>query len=154
MIVRELTPACFAAVTAIADALPEWFTEDGRRNLRIEIPFQRGFVACDPGVIGFVLYYVCESTDVWRSTGHIAWLGVAPTAQRRGAGRALLTALESRLREGNVRLIQVFTLGDGVDYEPYAQTRAFYRAMGFGDHRVEKHDNPSCPESLVLRKAL
>jgi hypothetical protein len=45
----------------------------------------------------------------------------------------------------------VDTLGDSVDYEPYARTRAFYRALGFTDHqRIMQPGNESMPERLVL----
>jgi hypothetical protein len=54
-----------------------------------------------------------------------------------------------------VKTLQVYTLGDSVDYEPYERTRAFYRALGFVDFKREPHpDNPECPESLFLRKVL
>lgn len=50
---------------------------------------------------------------------------------RRGTGSALLRRGEEWLREQGARLLQVKTLAETVDYEPYARTRAFYRARGF-----------------------
>ena len=58
-----------------------------------------------------------------------------------------LTAL--RMRE-----IAVSTLGDSVDYPPYAQTRSFYLANGLAVYRRSQTDNPGCPEELLLRKQL
>ena len=49
---------------------------------------------------------------------------------------------------------EISGLGDSVDYEPYVRTRAFYRGIGFTDHRREKRDTWECPEALYLRKRL
>jgi ribosomal protein S18 acetylase RimI-like enzyme len=148
MRVRRLKPADRPAVLAIGEALPDWFTETGRRHLATDLPLQKGYVACDPQVVGFLLYVVNQGI------AHIAWMGVAPGRQRQGAGRALVQRIERDMARAGVETLEVMTLGDGVEYRPYESTRAFYRALGFTTHRVETHDNPECPESLHLRKAV
>ena len=50
--------------------------------------------------------------------------------------------------------VEVETLGESVDYEPYERTRAFYRAIGFRDFKRVMTDNPGMPESLTLQKRL
>jgi GNAT superfamily N-acetyltransferase len=50
---------------------------------------------------------------------------------RQGVGRALLDRAERLLAHDGVEYLQVKTLADTVDYEPYARTRAFYTACGF-----------------------
>ncbi len=46
-------------------------------------------------------------------------------------GRALIAAVERRLREEKVRFLFVKTLHPDVDYEPYQRTRSFYVRLGF-----------------------
>ena len=45
-------------------------------------------------------------------------------------GRALIDALVGLLHTEGVRFLAVKTLSDRMEWEPYAQTRAFYEAMG------------------------
>ncbi|MGH3164462.1 MAG: GNAT family N-acetyltransferase [Trebonia sp.] len=58
-------------------------------------------------------------------------LAVDPAVHRGGAGRALLSALESELIADGVEFLQVKTLGPSSPDAGYAKTRAFYAAMGF-----------------------
>jgi GNAT superfamily N-acetyltransferase len=58
-------------------------------------------------------------------------MAVAPGQHRRGAGRALVAALEADLTAGGVRFLQVKTLGPAHPDAGYAQTRQFYAAAGF-----------------------
>jgi len=58
-------------------------------------------------------------------------LAVDPATHRRGAGRALVEALERDLIADGVRLLQVKTLGPSHPDAGYRLTRLFYEAMGF-----------------------
>jgi GNAT superfamily N-acetyltransferase len=58
-------------------------------------------------------------------------MAVKPEYHRQGVGRALLDRAERLLERDGVEYLQVKTLADTVDYEPYARTRAFYTACGF-----------------------
>ncbi len=102
----------------------------------------------DRRIVGFLTCFTYEGI------GHLSWMGVDPGRHRQGIGRNLLRQFESAMRELGITQLQVYTLGDSVGYEPYARTRAFYRAMGFVDHKREKSDNPACPEALFLRKSI
>ena len=65
-------------------------------------------------------------------TAEIHLMAVHPSAHRRGAGRALVEAVERDLRsEGSARLLEVKTLGPSHPDPGYAKTRLFYEAMGF-----------------------
>jgi len=149
MDIRPTTPDDADAIMAIARFLPQWFTKTGLEHLATDLKFQAGLVAVEgEGVIGFLTYFVYEAI------GNIGWMGVEPNSQRHGIGRELVARFEHLMKAAGVGQLQVWTLGDSVDYEPYARTRAFYRAMGFTDYKREKHDNPECPESLHLRKRM
>jgi ribosomal protein S18 acetylase RimI-like enzyme len=61
----------------------------------------------------------------------IAVMGVYPQARRQGLGRALFVQAEAYLRREQVEYLQVKTLGASHPDPDYAQTRAFYAALGF-----------------------
>jgi ribosomal protein S18 acetylase RimI-like enzyme len=53
--------------------------------------------------------------------------------------------------------LEVDTVADNVEYEPYAETRRFYRAMGFQDVRVDEKfwgEGNDRYDRLVMRKDL
>ncbi len=81
-------------------------------------------------------------------------MGRKRTGHRCGIGARLLAYAENRLRDAGATIVQVETLGDSVDYEPYERTRAFYRAPGFRDFKRVMTDNPGMPESLTLQRSL
>lgn len=64
-------------------------------------------------------------------TAEVYVLGVLSEHQRSGIGRELYRTAEDRMLESGCAYALVKTLSDSVDYRPYANTRAFYRAMGF-----------------------
>ena len=65
-------------------------------------------------------------------TPEISWLAVHARDRRRGLGKALIEAASEKLRADGDRLVVVKTLSDRIDPGPeYAETRAFYLAMGF-----------------------
>jgi ribosomal protein S18 acetylase RimI-like enzyme len=58
-------------------------------------------------------------------------MAVDPALHRRGAGRALVGALERDLVADGVGLLQVKTLGPSHPDPAYRATRLFYQSMGF-----------------------
>jgi ribosomal protein S18 acetylase RimI-like enzyme len=147
---RLMTPDDFTAVVGLARALPEWFNEEGIRQITVDVERQPGAVAMANGdVIGFITW-----TFDGHSSGEIGWIAVDSGHHRGGIGRRLLSLAEDRLRDSGVIDLFVETLGDSVDYEPYGRTRSFYRAVGFRDFKRVKTDNPGMPESLTLHKTL
>lgn len=58
-------------------------------------------------------------------------MAVEPDYHRQGIGRSLLDRAERLLAQDGAEYLQVKTLADTVEYEPYARTRAFYAACGF-----------------------
>ena len=64
-------------------------------------------------------------------SAEIYLMAVDPAVHRQGAGRALVTALESDLSAEGVEFLQVKTLGPTHPDPGYARTRQFYAGMGF-----------------------
>ena len=64
-------------------------------------------------------------------SAEIYLMAVDPALHRRGAGRALVTALESDLSADDVEFLQVKTLGPSHPDPGYARTRQFYVSVGF-----------------------
>ena len=64
-------------------------------------------------------------------SAEIYLMAVAPALHRRGAGRALVGALEDDLIADGVQFLQVKTLGPAHPDTGYARTRQFYTSMGF-----------------------
>lgn len=133
----------------VGRSLPEWFNDEGIREMTADIDHQFGAVAEANGqVVGFVTWYSAEAI------GEIGWIAVSPGAHRSGIGRALIEFVEERLLASQITELRVDTLGESVEYEPYDRTRAFYRSVGFRDLKSVMTDNPGMPERLTLSKVL
>jgi len=147
---RPLQETDYAAVLAVAEALPDWFDADAReRAIPIDLKLQHGFVAlCDGIVAGFITLFVAEG----RLT--IGWLGVRPDCQRRRIGSRLLACAEEFGIQHELTEIATYTLGDSVDYKPYETTRKFYFSSGFRVYQRSTTDNPGCPEEIRIKKSI
>lgn len=77
-------------------------------------------------VVGVLLHrlHFAESAEI-----HL--MAVAPSWHRKGVGRALVAAVEADLGADGCRLLQVKTLGASHPDQGYADTREFYRSVGF-----------------------
>ncbi|NNF69282.1 MAG: GNAT family N-acetyltransferase [Acidimicrobiia bacterium] len=147
--IRPLSPADHEAAVNLARSLPEFFNDQGIDEMTTEIPTESGAVAeVDGELVGFV---------TWTATpelGHIGWIAVRGDHHRHGIGRRLIQVAEDDARRVGAPVLQVETLGESVDYEPYDRTRAFYRSVGFVDLESVLLDNPGMPEMLTLQKRL
>jgi ribosomal protein S18 acetylase RimI-like enzyme len=99
---------------------------------------------------GSVSYAITEDEKV----AELTWIAVRPESHRKGIGRCLVESLEGLLMQLGVSAIELSTVADSVEYEPYARTRDFYHALGFADVRVDKKWFPSGDDRLLLRKLL
>jgi ribosomal protein S18 acetylase RimI-like enzyme len=144
--IRKYENSDYEQLIEIGKALPQWFTENGISKMQIDLRYQQGFVAViDSKIIGFLSFITIEGE------GQIGWMGVLPKFHRKGIGRTLVDKLTTELKDVGVAALKVYTLGDSVDYEPYAKTRAFYRGVGFTDFQRFEQDDPECPEQLILK---
>jgi GNAT superfamily N-acetyltransferase len=136
-----------AACEAVLRALPDWFgIEESIAQYVRAVDGLPAFVALEraldgtdepPGAsrradgAGERIVGLLALTRHSPEAAEIHVMGVLPERRRRGVGKALQAAAERWLRAEGVRFLTVKTLSATSDYAPYAQTRAFYAAMGF-----------------------
>ncbi len=113
---------------ALTARLPQWFGQaDSNRHYAEQAEILDGWVArIGQNRVGLLLLKRHSP-----ASAEIYWLGVDPDRHRHGVGRALIEAVERRLRNEEARFLFVMTLHPDVDYEPYARTRAFYERLSF-----------------------
>lgn len=83
-------------------------------------------------------------------TWNLLALGVHADAQGSGAGKALVHAVEDTLRTRAQRLLIIET-SSGPDLEP---ARAFYKAIGYGEHSRIEDFWAEGDDKIIYRKAL
>ena len=151
--IRPIEEGDQPAIVLLARGLDKWFNQEGLAQIARDVNRHGGFVAArGDRITGFVTW-----TPADEDVAVLSWIAVAEFLHRSGIGRALVQALAAELRRAGFRNLEVSTVADSVDYEPYARTRHFYRAMGFDDYRVDKgyyggEDDPY--DRLVMRMDL
>jgi GNAT superfamily N-acetyltransferase len=80
--------------------------------------------AAQPGGVLLAVRHFPVSAEIYL-------MAVDPARHRRGAGRALVAALEADLIAQGVEFLQVKTQGPGHPDAGYAKTRQFYTGVGF-----------------------
>lgn len=128
-IAREENPAASRRLLETLTAyLPEWFAQpDANRHYAEQAEILEAWVArLDGSARGLLLLkrHGAVSAEIY-------WLGVDPEHHREGIGKALIGAIENRLRKEKVKYLVVTTLHPDDPYEPYRGTRAFYERLGF-----------------------
>jgi ribosomal protein S18 acetylase RimI-like enzyme len=146
MIIRMMKSQDHLSSLEIAKSLPQWFTAKGLEMLQSDLNSQMGLIAHDDHqVLGFCIY------SIENNSATIHWMGCNSHQRRKGIGLSLLIELKRILKPQGIQSLFVGTLGESVDYEPYEQTRSFYRKNGFRDYRVIKHlNNSEQEEELIL----
>lgn len=153
VLIRPIRSEDAAAVREVAEHLRAWFDTEGRSRIGRDLGTQAGFVAAQgKHIVGFILWAPIDAT-----VADLTWMGVAEDVQGLGVGTALLAALMADLRSSGFHSLEVSTVADNVDYEPYERTRRFYRGRGFADHRVDARywgSGDDRYDRLVLRRDL
>ncbi len=75
-------------------------------------------------LLGFLAFGPVPMTE---GVFDLYWIATAPAARRRGAGRALVAAMEARLRARGARKVVIET----EEAPAYAGTLAFYERLGY-----------------------
>jgi GNAT superfamily N-acetyltransferase len=138
---------------ALTARLPQWFGQDEpNRRYAAEAERLEGWVARVDGQPAGLILLRGHSAE----QAEIHWLGVDPAHHRKGIGRALVAAVERRVRAERMRVLLVTTLHADVDYEPYRRTRSFYEALGFeyASSTREGSAGPTSDPLACYRKAL
>lgn len=139
-------PGC----VAIGETLAEWFNDYARgKAIPTDLKHQYGFLAESGGqIVGFITLFVCEGRL------NISWIAVHKDFHRHGAGGKLIERAEQAAADMGLNELATWTLGDGVDYEPYQRTRSFYMKHGFRVYQRSKTDNPDCLEEIKIKKEI
>jgi ribosomal protein S18 acetylase RimI-like enzyme len=126
--ISALGPEHREGCVAVVATLPAWFGYEGAlADVGRAVGEQSGFVALDDGeVVGFV-----TTTEAYLETTEITYLAVRAADRRRGLGRALVAAVVEVARAAGVQSICLLTLGPSANSAHYAETVAFYQALGF-----------------------
>jgi predicted N-acetyltransferase YhbS len=131
-VIRPLAPADAEACDAVILTLPYHFAnERGRAECARAVRAQDGLVAVDEGeVVGFL---TLERHNL--RSAEITWMAVRADRRRHGIGRGLIQRAVDDLARDGVEFLSVLTLAESEPEERetdnYADTRAFYRALGF-----------------------
>jgi GNAT superfamily N-acetyltransferase len=116
------------AVREILATIPEWFgIPEANKSYVEDADRLPSYLAVDgDDVVGVALL-----NEHFPASRELHLIAVRRDRHRQGAGRAMLAAIESDLREAGVRILEVHTVGPSSDSAEYARTREFYLAAGF-----------------------
>ena len=103
-----------AAVVAIVDGLPDFFTDDVPDKVRVDLRDHGGWVIDDAGdVLGFV---IAERRGT--RAAEILWAAVAADRRGAGLGARLVDHVLDELSADGVQIVEVKTLDASEDYAP------------------------------------
>lgn len=116
------------AVRRILSSLPDWF---GIPEAIDEYVVQAGVLDSFLATDGRVVQGVALMEQHFPQSAELALIAVDPQVRGTGVGRLLVEAVESHAASSGCRLLEVHTVGPSYEHDGYAQTRAFYKALGF-----------------------
>lgn len=115
------------ACLSIAKALREYFTKAGITTMSKDLRNHLLYVAMELNEVrGFVTIQPKNE-----QIAEISWMAVKLNYQHQGIGSALIDRITNDLRSQKIRLLEVKTLSDTIEYHPYEITRRFFEKMGF-----------------------
>ena len=118
-----------AGTKRVLRSLPAWFGIDDAVASYVEkaAVLDSFVVEGDDGTVAAVALYERH----FPQSAELALIAVHADHRGTGLGRRLVAAGESALRSDGCRYLEVHTVGPSYDDEGYAETRAFYLALGF-----------------------
>ena len=133
----------------LASNLKDWFNKEGLKNMKIDFELNSVVVAKeDKKVLGFLCY------TSYCGKMLLMWMGIKKEKQRKGIGQQLLKWLENESKKLGFTSIEVETLPDEDDYEPYERTRSFYYKNGFERILYKKARVEGWDDQIVLEKKI
>ncbi len=133
----------------IASSLKDWFTTDALKNMSLDFEMNNLVVAKEQNkVVGFLCYSSFSGKML------LMWLGVDPSWHGKGVGTNLLSWLEDEARRLGLYSIEVETLPDEIEYEPYEKTRNFYYKNGFKRVLYKKASIEGWDDQIILEKLI
>ena len=140
------------AVRRILQALSDWFGSP-------EAIDNYGAAAADERFVSLLALERDEIVGVallarhFPESAELHLIAVSPAARGHGIGRALIEHACATLADDGCSFLTVHTVGPSFDHDGYAQTRAFYRALGFTP--LEEHAGLDWPgPTLILIRPL
>ena len=134
---------------SIVEELKEWFTKEAIKNMKVDFTVNNLVVAVEKNkVVGFLCF------NYYEGIFKILWMGVKKNLQSSGIGSLLVKWLEKEAKKIKSKSIEVETLTDEDDYEPYKLTRAFYYKHGFKKLYIKKARKKGWDDQVVLRTAV
>ena len=119
---------CGIVYEKILRVLPDWFgIEESLVQYVKDADVMPTMLAKDKDdVIGFLII-----KRHFPDSAKIHCMGILPQYHRKGTGKLLIKELEKYLEYEGVKILQVKTVSADRDYDAYAKTRFFYKAVGF-----------------------
>lgn len=138
-------------VEYVLSALPEWFGSEAAISSygrdAAGMPVWTARVEGEVVGVAVVRLHTARAAEL-----HV--MGVLPQWHGRGVGRALVREVEATLKREGVRFFQVKTVGPSSPDPHYAQTRAFYRRLGFMTLEEHLSDDESANPTVQLIRYL
>jgi GNAT superfamily N-acetyltransferase len=111
----------------LAKSLPAYFSDSAIIEMAHDFQHHDLYIARgDQQVVGLIS--ICRKNYL---VAEISWLAVAEDHHRSGIGTLLLQTAVQQLRQDQFQLLEVKTLAESVDYEPYVRTHRFYQKHQF-----------------------
>ena len=128
LLIEPRTSGCGALCRRLVEELPDWFGIPEAVDELVDKADRAMAVVAIVGGLEVGLLTLIRHTEF---AAEIEVMAVAPAHHRQGIGRAMLDRAERSMAQDGVEYLQVKTLADTVEHEPYERTRAFYAACGF-----------------------
>jgi GNAT superfamily N-acetyltransferase len=139
-------------VRRVLEALPEWFADADAIEGYV-LAAEDGGLGSLLAVAGGSVVGVALTRRHFPEAAELHLIAVHPDARGTGVGRLLVEHVVSALAADGCTLLSVHTVGPSFEHEPYAQTRAFYRRLGFIP--LEEHEGLDWPgPTLILVRRL
>ena len=126
--IRPPSVNCGVVCEKILRALPDWFgIEESLVQYVKDADVMPTILAKDNDeVVGFLTI-----KKHFPETAEIHCMGILPQYHRKGIGKLLIKELENNLKNDGFKILQVKTVSEESACKFYAQTREFYKSVGF-----------------------